>query len=960
MLALQHPPTGCVAGLEYPSEPFPGVGCFKCYPCPLDTMARSVLTGIVLAMLIVSVMPISVDAADSGGVQASESTVAISPSNPVEGGSITITLTLYNSNNFEADDVIYKFYWNGVSSSQLITANTVDIPAESTADVQVVKSGLTVGEHKVWVAFEYAGSGEQIFFSELIVSGLADLEATTISTSPVDVQSGDDVLISTEVSNTGSQDADASRLQINLESQSEIVNVPALLAGECVWVNRTMTARSSGTYDFTVTLDLDDAVIEADEDNTFTSSLTVNSRMDVYHLGELTVDVDEGALQGPWTISGTLMRTAGDGVSEVPMRIEVKDDNGVNIPLPTFYVNISGGENAQQAWSFDLLYTHVSSLSAGNHQVTAAIDPYGTASFTQESTENDRISTYFDKFDIPDVSVDPFAVPSRNTVNSGSNVEWTVAITNTGDVEVKGKLIYTWEGQTVTENSQPIITIQAGETYIWQNTLPTESGSHTAEFEAQWVPLSGSFDENPLNSFANGSVEVNAQLRLSWSMTSMELVNSNQEPAEFPLMAGDEYTVSIKLASQETGTVTYSCENELGEIFATIPIEITTGGQIVTVECTFTASAPYTNINLIPNETLVSSTQTWNWDSKESSNNVADDAGSMTFQTAGMIAVICLILIAVLIAAVILTREVEEEVERDIFDYCPACDGELKGGEDRCPWCTFNLKKARKQFHDCESCGESIPDLLANCPYCGTEQDVSKFFEQRERRVFEKEEVPLLEEEEEIDPETIHAAGYEGFDEAVKEFGYDAEDLEDHWDENIARAEAEVEAAYDRRMADVEDELDEEEALATVTTTLKSIEETFEGHDIDAILENKDIKAHTDDGSELSASDADIRGKLYEITGEEGVMPGDEVQVGMGIQDRSLAGNVLPDDAMDFSFDDEEADELNPAAAAAAENKRRRGVRRRSKKVETAECGACGADIPVDANECSVCGAKFE
>ena len=61
--------------------------------------------------------------------------------------------------------------------------------------------------------------------------------------------------------------------------------------------------------------------------------------------------------------------------------------------------------------------------------------------------------------------------------------------------------------------------------------------------------------------------------------------------------------------------------------------------------------------------------------------------------------------------------------------------------------------------------------------------------------------------------------------------------------------------------------------------------------------------------------------KLYEITGEEGVMPGDEVLVGMGIQDRSLAGNVLPDDAMDFSFEDE-ADELDPVKAAAAENKR--------------------------------------
>ena len=55
----------------------------------------------------------------------------------------------------------------------------------------------------------------------------------------------------------------------------------------------------------------------------------------------------------------------------------------------------------------------------------------------------------------------------------------------------------------------------------------------------------------------------------------------------------------------------------------------------------------------------------------------------------------------------------------------------------------------------------------------------------KEREIFEKEEIPLLDEEE-IDPETIHAAGYEGFDEAVKEFGYDADDLEDHWDENIA------------------------------------------------------------------------------------------------------------------------------------------------------------------------------
>ena len=397
----------------------------------------------------------------------------------------------------------------------------------------------------------------------------------------------------------------------------------------------------------------------------------------------------------------------------------------------------------------------------------------------------------------------------------------------------------------------------------------------------------------------------------------------------------------------------------MGEVFGLIQVEVTPDNPIISVECTFKASAPFTNINLVPSDPLVSTTMTWGFSTKDTGKSASEDAGSMTFQTAGLIAIICLVLIVVLIAAVILTRETEEEVERDIFDYCPACDGELDGSEDRCPSCSFNLKKARKQFHDCETCSESIPDLLSNCPYCGTPQDISLYFEKRERRVVEKETVALLDEEE-IDPETIHAAGYEGFDEAVKEFGYDADDLEGHWDDNIAKAEAEVEAAYDRRIAAEEEfEIDDEEAMTTVTTTLKSIDETFEGHNIDAILDSRDVKAHLDDGGELSASDAEIRSRLFEITGEDGVLPGDEVRVGMGVQDRSLAGNALPEDAMDFSLGDDEEDEVNPVAAATAANKRRRGVRRKS-KVKTAECGACGADIPVDANECGTCGAKFE
>ena len=105
-------------------------------------MARGFVSAVVLAMMLVSTMPLSVNAEDSGGVQASTSTVAISPSNPVEGGSVTIRLTLFNSNNFVAEDVFYGFYWNDYPSN-LISANTVDIPAHGTVDVEVVKSVLT-------------------------------------------------------------------------------------------------------------------------------------------------------------------------------------------------------------------------------------------------------------------------------------------------------------------------------------------------------------------------------------------------------------------------------------------------------------------------------------------------------------------------------------------------------------------------------------------------------------------------------------------------------------------------------------------------------------------------------------------------------------------------------------------------------------------------------------------------
>jgi hypothetical protein len=334
-----------------------------------------------------------------------------------------------------------------------------------------------------------------------------------------------------------------------------------------------------------------------------------------------------------------------------------------------------------------------------------------------------------------------------------------------------------------------------------------------------------------------------------------------------------------------------------------------------------------------------------------------------------------LVLVGVLVAAVLLTREREEDVERDIYEYCPSCDGELEGTEDRCPHCVFNLKKARSQFHDCHECGESIPDLMENCAYCGAFQDVSSFFEQRERRerrsVTPKETVALPEDD---DDEVV--TGTQNFADAVKEFGFDEEHLEEEWDTNIEAAEAEVEAAYDRRYADelAMEEMTEEEIEAyksQVTTTLRSTKDMDSDHDLEAFLSKKgELKSLAEDDGELSASDAGIREQLFEITGEEGVLPGEKVKVGMSLTDSSMAGNEVSEATANFTFDDDDAP-LSASTKSDAELKeeakakkptRRRSARQAAEEtpaVETDECGACGADLPVDATECGTCGARF-
>ncbi len=921
------------------------------------------MTAILAAML---ALPVGVSAYNSGGIEASESQVAMIPSTGLNvGDSVTFYLTLTNTQQSEANNVGYAFYKNQYSSANKFVENVIDIQGDSSQTVEATWDGLLESDDKIWITFEYPrNSGNEVsFFVEFEVTGLPNLRVIQTDLTPsTTIHSGDTVQISNLVKNTGSQPAGASQLEVNLPGNlaNQYLQTKSLNASEETWVNTTFTAPQTGSYTIYVTPDFNDEVLEASEQGKSVDvNLLVEPRMDLYHIGDISVSPSSGSYEGPWSVDGIIGRTGESGSTDVTMWLEIDHNDGMLASQP-FTVTLVGSETSQQSWSTSFDDGLVGTLAPGSYQVTAVIDPFLDGAFTQEDTSNDRISTSFIILEEPDVLVDSIALPSSSVVKAGEKVTWGVSVTNLGGEAVTGNLIYTFEGVTSTSI---LISLNAGESYYWTAELNTAAGSHTAEFTAEWTPSIDSTDRDLTNNIATNTITVESGLVLNWAGSSLRILDAEGNAVSLPLDEGEQYTFAINLTSQELGSLTIDCfDSTINSLITTIPVNVTSIGQKVSIECQFIASAPSTTIQMVPSDPSVTNTYTRKLTTISTvSNDVEGEQSGMG--TAALIGIAVVILIAIFVAAIWLTRESEEEVERDIYEYCPACDGEIEGDEKHCPHCSFNLAKARKQFHACHECGESVPDLMENCPYCGAIQDVSSFFERREKRekkVVPKQEIALPEEDEDA-----IVSGTENFAEAVKEFGYDEDQLEDEWDDNIASAEAEIaeiEQMYEEEF-DTEGLTPEEieELESQVTTKLKTLKEMSDGtQDLDEMLAAKgELKAHKDDDSELSASDAEIRGRLYEITGEEGVMPGDEVHIGMGLSDSSIAGNEIEEISSDFTVEDDDQplskigvdDELQPT---------RQKPKRRQSTKKTAECGACGAEIPVMAKQCPVCGAEFE
>ena len=888
-------------------------------------------TGLVVCLLLFLPLTAVVSGTSAGTITIDEADINIV--GVLENGSqVTVEITLHNS---DPSDVTASFQLSQ-DGSVIQSSTFVTVPGSSSTIVQVPTLLDRAGDIQFRVDFSATGiSNDQS--AQFSVTDRPNLVVSNLMIDPSsDLFAGETFSANALVSNVGGVSAASTTVTFELGEELPLdYSVGILPSGESVWINRTFTIPAADTMLIvTANSNSNDGVSESNSsDNSHSIMIDVSTPPNYFHDGEISVSSDTSALRGPWDFAGTLLRMPASGLITVPMQVQRVSDGS---PVHAFSVDFADGESSV-SWN-DTLLESMFIETVGEIPLKVVIDP--SFSLPESSVFDNSVEFSILMHPPPNVVVSAIAVASPLQVQTGESVNFTVSIQNTGTIPVSGTVQAEFEGESLTGQFRvippPSISESGGISLVF-SAIARGDVSGLQSFSATWVADNPSHDSNSDDNTATGSVQLVSDLRLRF-------LSDEQWDSGLPLKIGVESTYSISVTSDEgSGIETFVCYAPLGTEVDRTVVDISSSGSEATVECTLTPDkAGDLQLAIIAlNGTVPSKTSLWTVIAEGAEQINPNEANRELGVT--LIILLGIIGILVLIAAVFLTRRVFEDTERETFELCPACGGEIEGDEDECPYCDFSLRRGFRKFHDCDNCGSPVPSAMDNCPYCGSGQDVSTHFEQRERRILS---IPDVEEETELEEDEDEIVlGSEDFGEQMENFGVSEDSIEDDWETGLEEAESQIrsiEEQYEQEIAS----LDEEDEEEVVSTTLQDQLEA--GRDIDSFLEKKGKRrALKDEDVELSASDANIREDLFELTGEEGVLPGEKV-VFEELSDPSaqVGSELVLDKTSDFSSLSSEAGhtegiaekmELDELEEVEEQPKKRRSIRRRNKEADSEE-----------------------
>jgi len=897
------------------------------------------LIGALLASIVGSPLMMVASGEQAGDIVVTDASISVDPSTPVDGSSTSISVLLSNVGSGDAGSVPVEVYIDAYQPGNSVHSEFASVDAGSSASVVLshtfTESHLasTPGE-RVIVAY-WQHDGQEAWVNKTIqVTSLPNLTVSQLLVSPSrDLISGEAFNVSVLISNSGGADAAASHLALAIGESAWEYEVPSIALGTSTWVNTSLNAPvQSGTLTATVNSNANDGVQETTaSDNSHDVSITIVSPPNYFHEGEVQAIEATGSLDGPWTLSGEVRRMGGEGDSSVNMSVQ-RDGIGILLVPLDFTTADPVAE-----WSIEVNTTHLGTSAPGTYTLDMVIDP--SQEVLQSTRFDDEASTSITIHPVPNVVVSTLAAAKPEQARPGESVNFTVSLQNAGTIAVSGTLAATFPCGTVQPVSAlippPSSSHSGSVTVDFAVTTCTGQGDDLA-FEAVWTGDSISHDGITTDNTASGSVSLLTTLRLRF------LADEAWAPG-LPLLVGGTYRYSIGITADEgSGSETFQCVDLIeGEELGRVTVEFTSNSLSGVIECTYEAQeVGDLQLAIIPSGSSVA-TKTSVWTVSLSGAPQFEDSGS---RESGQMLLIgaAVVLMAVFAAAVILTRRALADADRETYEFCPACEGEIEGDEPICPYCDFELSGGYGRFHDCAKCDASVPSSMDHCPYCGAEQNVSDFYERRERR-----DIAIEEEEVEEDPEA-YVSGTLDYEERIGDFGLSEEALESEWDNRLEEAESELDELAEREaeLASIEEDETLDEKVTTTHLKQRILADDSEG--LDEFLAKKgERRALKDDEVKLSASDADIRADIFEITGEDGVLPGEQVVVDE-LLDHSIGGEELPDSTeSDFtSLSDEArhteglAEAVEAAERAAAPEiidqssdrsvgRKRRGIRRR-------------------------------
>ena len=912
-------------------------------------------------------------AASIAGVNFSNDSINISPESPIAGTPISIKLTLNNSNT-EISEVDVYFYKNSYEAGkewkiEHVILSASDGITDSQTNVTVIWQGVNVDDDGIFIRVydSVSDSFSPSVFKSFSVQGLPDLVIENVEITPnTNLHENDLFYANITVLNQGTETSESNSINLNIEGSgiSETTEISALDADSSTIISFESLAPQTGTWTIQISVDSNYEVNELDEqNNNWNGNLVVTDIPDMYFFGGLVVTTTEASIasvNGPWTLSGSIFATEPNDIiqgTNIDVEILLVDSNSDSEIRLNKIIEWNSNSN-QQMFTLDFSKDDINDFSAGTHDVSIIINP--NIEYNGVNS-NDIISSNFQLADSPNVNVNIISESTNNVVTVDSNISFYVNLENTGSVSSSGTLSANWRGAsygpyelTIGPNAVEIIPIEV------------ETGSTKGEqiFSIMWQPDTNWMDSDNLDNVDQVTVNIEIPFLLNFDLYSVN-ITPNQ-----PYIMGSEHTLLINVDSSDSGSQTIECRDKDDELINSKNLIFTEQTKRDLFECTFTPNNTglYELKLIFVEEGGQDYTMTLQIDPPDSLLNIESEDTSDFLK---LLIPFTLVLIIALIAGIILTRNridlsnvIYVDIENDGYDpeelNISIGDKVMWTNYDEDDKHTVSAKSLNEEgqllFHsgDLEDHDEFLHEFTVvgkfeyGCKYN------SKFYGV----------VNVFGLEDEDSDEIIK--GSTQFASDIAEMGFNENELESDWDERISEAETEVENIRSKQEAELIEDEEINLDIEDENVKMKIDDEDSElisqrgkyNQNMEEILASKgELKALKDEDVELTASDAGMRAELYALTGEEGVMPGEEVKIGLGTNKDHLegaadfVGNQLPKMDADFTFDDSE----EPVKKEVEQK-----VKDEKINAETAECGGCGAEIPIDAKECQICGAKFE